>query len=247
MHFATSGLSTMNVILGNMASMRFQNFWVLAGPFFQIAALPLILATAGALSKSMRDIKSLYFLIALAQGLIACSRLGSNQNYFIETVAASCFLVSSGLRRLEDSLKRPLRPVLPVLTVVLLFPSILFMAHSVREVRFQEMQSIRKLVVEANGFVITDNSRLALLSRDSFFIDPFQLSYLEKAGSWSAQGLAVMLHNHEVQYVVLARPIEQTLSWHGLKRLPDGVIHAIQRDYVFSRVVDNYYVYVAKR
>ncbi len=247
MHTSTSGLSTMNIIYGNMAPMQFQNFRVVAGPFFQVAALPMILAAAAALSNSFRDIKSLYFLLALAQGLITCSRLGSSLNYFLEALAASCLLVPSGLRTMEGALKNLLRPVLPVLALVLLLPSILFLCYSVQEVRFQEMQSIRKLVLEAKGLVISDNSRLALLSRDSFFIDPFQLSYLEKAGKWNVQGLADLLRRHEIEYVVLSRPIEQPMTWQGLARLPDGVINAVRSDYVFLRLVDNYYVYVAKR
>lgn len=246
MHNSTSGLSTMNIIYGNMAPMQFQNFRVVAGPFFQVAALPMILAAAGALSNSLGDIKSLYFLIALAQGLVTCSRLGSSLNYFLEALVASCLLVPSGLRTMEDSWKNKLRPLLPVLTLVLVFPSILFLWRSVQDVRFQEMQSIRKLVLEAKGFVITDNSRLALLSRESLFIDPFQLSYLEKAGRWNVQGLADLLRRREVEYVVLSRPIEQPMTWQGLARVPDGVISAVRNDYVFSRLVDNYYVYVAK-
>jgi len=247
MHVSTAGLSTMNIVYGNVAPMGFQNFRVLAGPFFQVAALPLILATAGVLSGSYRSFKSLYFMIAVAQGLITCSRLGSNQNYFIEPVAASCLLIAPGFRTLEDHLKSRLRPLLLVLTIVLLFPAILVMAHSVRDVQFPEDQSIRKLVLEADGLVITDNSRLALLGRDSFLIEPFQLSYMEKAGKWSAQGLVEMLHRHEIQYVVLMRPIEQPLTWQGMKRLPDGVIDAVKSAYRFSRLVDNHYVYVPRR
>jgi hypothetical protein len=243
----SGGLSTMNLIDPNLAAPEtFQNFRLVTFRFFQVSPLPILIAVAGLVFKGLRRPESIYFLLSLAFAIFSSSKLGSNLNYFIEPLAAGCLLVPVGLGSMISQ-PSPQRAFLVAAFVVLLIPSINFMAHSIQTLHFNDEEPIRQRVLEEKGLIITDNPHFALISRQPFLLEPLLLSYMEKAGKWSSQGIVEMMRKHEIELIVLTLPVENALSWQGFKRLPAAVLAAIQKYYRLEQKLNGYYVYVPKK
>jgi len=242
---STVGLSTMNLIDPNSATpFAWQNLRLVTLAFFQISPLPLMLAAAGVALKGWKRPETIYAALSLCFAILSSSKLGSNVNYFIEPLAACCLLVPAGLRSMIDIFRGPRSAFLIAAFVVLLIPSINFMAHTLVSLKFPSETAIRQQVTDAKGLIITDNPRFALISRQPFLLEPFPLSYMEKTGKWSSSGITEMLENHKIEMVVLTLPVENALSWQGFKRLPVPVLGAIEKYYRYDRTVDGYYVYL---
>jgi Dolichyl-phosphate-mannose-protein mannosyltransferase len=242
---STDGLSTMNLIDPNSAApFGWQNLRLVTLAFFQISPLPLMLAAAGAVHKGWRRPETIYFGVSLAFAILASSKLGSNMNYFIEPLAASCLLVPAGLRSMIDLFRGPRSAFLIAAFVVLLIPAINFMGHTLANLKFPNENAIQQQVTAAKGLIITDNPRFALISRQPFMLEPFPLSYMERAGKWDSSRITEMLRDHQIEMAVLTLPVENALGWQGFKRLPASVLGAIEKYYRLDRTIDGYYVYL---
>ena len=248
MHQATSGLSTMNLVDPNTgAPIAFQNLRLITLTFLQLSPLPVILAVTGAAHKGWRRPETIYFLVSLSFAILTSSKLGSNVNYFIEPLAAGCLLVPGGLRSLINLHPGTPRVFLATAFLVLMLPSINFMAHSLIKLRFSQESYVRKQITELEGVIITDNPRFALMSHRPFLLEPFPLSYMEKTGKWSSKEIVEMLQKHEVELVVLTLPVENPLSWQGFKRLPEPVLAGIEKYYRYDGTLDGYHLYLPKK
>jgi len=157
----------------------------------------------------------------------------------VEPLAAGCLLVPTGIR----SLLQEKKGLLVALFAVLLIPQIHFLVQSIQNPRFRNEAQIQNVVEKAEGFVLTDNPRLAVLSDRPFFVDPLVLTTLEMAGKWDSGGIRDLLLRCEIPLVILSLPVDQSLSWQGTKRLPQKVIGAIRQNYRLCSRIDGYYIY----
>jgi hypothetical protein len=244
MHTATAGLSTLNIVENNAAPMQWINAKLIGMLFLQAAALPLILAIAGAGEKGEKDPGTCYLVTSLLFAVISSSKLGSNINYYLEPLAAACLLVPAGIRFAMDTPKGGVLFV--ALILVLSIPPLSIIAYSLQNPGFRAEQNIRKLAQGADGPLLTDNPRLAFLSRQQFLIDPFPFGYLERQGRWDSKEPVSMLDQHRIPLVILTLPVEDSLSWQGAKRLPLPIIDAVKRNYTLQQKLDGYYVYTPR-
>lgn len=248
MHSATSGLSTLNLVEPNFGSpMKFQNVRLVTLMFLQISPLPIILAAVGVAIRGWRKPETIYFAVSFVYAILCTTKLGSNVNYFIEPLAVGCLLVPTGLRSLINSDGKSLRAFVAAAFLILLFPSINFMIHSLRTLHFSNERLVSKKVMETQGPIITDNPRFALISRKSFFIDPFPMSYLEKKGKWDSTRIVEMLQSGQIEMIVLTLPVENALSWQGFKRIPESILAAIQKYYRYEITLDGYSIYLPRK
>jgi uncharacterized membrane protein YozB (DUF420 family) len=246
MHYFTDGLSTMNLFGGNAAPMEARNVRLIGGLFLQAAALPLILAVAGAAVKGWRAVESVYFLVSLAWALFTSAKLGSNVNYFIEPLAASVLLAPAALESLRAEGSRTLRALAGGLFAVLLLPSLNYRINALETLRFDHEKTIRSAVAAMQGPVLTDSPRLALLAREPMLIEPLPLSYLENTGRWSSAPLLKLMNEGLVPHVVLTAPVEQPATWQGLTRLPGSVLKTVKTRYRLQMRLGDYFLYVPK-
>jgi hypothetical protein len=247
LHLSSGGISTTNIFVGNVGSMSLLNTRLVLNQFLQLSPLTILLGIAAAASVSLRSAYPIYLIVASCWALFSSSKTGSNLNYFLETIAICSLLAPLGLQALTRALKvAQLQFALLVLFLVLLLPSFNFLIHSISSLKFQRTPNLERLVKGTNAPVLTDNARVALWSHDSFCIDPLQLNFLEHEGKWSSSGIARMLQESRIAYVVLMMPLERNLKWQGISRLPDSLLPMIKDQYRLQNVVDNFYVYVKK-
>lgn len=248
MHFATSGLSTLNLVEPNIgAPMAFQNVRLVTLTFLQISPLPILLAAAAAVSRGWKKPETIYFVISFMYAILCTAKLGSNVNYFIEPLAAGCLLVPMGLHSLANSDHKSVRAFVAAAFLILLLPSINFMTHSLRTLHFSNERLVSQKVKETRGLILTDNPRFALISRQPFLIDPFPMSYLEKSGKWDSTRILKMLQDGQIEMIVLTLPVENALGWQGFKRIPVSILASIQRYYRYDVTLDGYFIYLPRK
>gem|GEM_PF-2328699 len=246
MHVVTGGMSTLNIIGSNAAPMEARNVRLVGALFFQAAALPLILAAAGAAAQGWRSAGVSYLFVSLAWALFSSAKLGSNVNYFIEPLAAACLLAPSALEALRKNRSRVAGALIAGAAAVLLLPSLSYRINALETLKFDRDEQARSAVNSTRGLVLTDIPRLALAGRTPILIEPLPLSYLENAGRWNSAPLLDLMDKGGVSLVVLTSPVEQASTWQGLTRLPKSVLNKIREKYGLQMRLGDRFFYVPK-
>lgn len=235
LHLKTNGLSTMNLIDANVAPFSLSNARLILNNVLQSNPLIFVLAIAALFLWPTFYAEKLYFTTSLLLALITSAKLGSSTNYFVEPLAVGCLFAGEIVKRAK--------PLILALFVVLAVPQINYLWNAISETNFQPRSSAQALIASANGYVISDDPHATLYAAKPFFVDPFNLSFLETHHRWDSKPLIEMLQNGDVKLIVLMSPIERPLTWQGVPRLPQSVITTIRGNYHFDKMVDGYNVY----
>ncbi len=240
-NYQTKGLFFLNVFFANQAPMEIKNLVFVFGLFLQNSFLILSLGLFSLLNSKFNNLLSLYAIASLIFSLFFSLKLGSNTNYFIETLFL--FSILSG-RTTEEILKANKK----VFFCIFLFPIIYYLiiiTSTLNNKSFKKEDNIKAFILKKEKILITDNPRFSFLSKKPFLIDPFNLSYLEKKGKWSSEKIEEMFKKGEI-IVVLTSPIEKPLKWQRQARLPEGIIKCIKENAYLYKIIDDYLVYLPK-
>jgi hypothetical protein len=207
----------------------------------QSATLAFILSFAGLRYPFWKNLPSIYFLLSLLWALFTSAKAGSSSNYFLEPLTAGCLLIPEALRKnlVPNSL-------LAAVFAILIVPQINFMVHSLKAINFQNDEKARRFANQADGFVISDNPRIALATKRPFFLEPFPYSYLEKTQAWSPGELQSLIKQGKIEFFIMTNPFEHPLTWQRVTRIPSSVLQTASQEYKLAGRVDGYYVYIHK-
>jgi len=241
-NFQTKGLFFLNIFFANQGPMEIKNFSSVFGLFLQNSFLILSLGFFSILNSKLNNILSIYSLLSLFFSIIFSLKLGSNTNYFLETLFLFSILSARTIEKILSSNSK-------ILFCIFFFPFLFYLNIIVNTLIYRSYNyesSIRTIVINETNLVLTDSPRLAILSKKPFLIDPFNLSYLEKKGKWSSNKIEELFKERRIGVVILMSPIEKPLRWQKQTRMPEGVIKLIKEYTYFYKTIDNYYIYFLK-
>lgn len=240
-NYQTKGLFFLNIFFANQAPMEIKNLLSIFGLFLQNSFLILSLGLFSLLNSKFNNLLSFYSISSLIFSLFFSLKLGSNTNYFIETLFL--FSILSG-KTIEEILKANKK----IFFCIFLFPIVFYLiviTNTLSNRSFKMERGIRALISKEEKILLTDSPRLAFLSKKPFLIDPFNLSYLEKKGKWSSEKIEEIFKKGEI-FAVLTSPIEKPLKWQRNTRLPKGVIKLVKEYTYPHKIVDDYVIYFPK-
>lgn len=242
LNLKTNNLFYKNVFEANIAPLEFKNLRSVFGFFLSQSILMLPFAIYGLLNLNLKNPLSIYFLVSISFSIFTSLKLGSNTNYFLETIFLSTFLCAKGI---EEILKNNGKIIFSFTIIPLVF-FINIRINNLETLKYNYEENIREIVKNLDGIILTDTPRLGLLSKEPFFLDPFNLNYLEKKGKWSSEKIIKMIKNGEIKVFIFSAPLEKPLTWQKEKRIPEKILNLVKEEAYFYSVIDNYYVYYKK-
>jgi hypothetical protein len=102
-NFQTKGLFFLNIFFANQGPMEIKNFSSVFGLFLQNSFLILSLGFFSILNSKLNNILSIYSLLSLFFSIIFSLKLGSNTNYFLETLFLFSILSARTIEKILSS------------------------------------------------------------------------------------------------------------------------------------------------
>jgi len=265
---ATGGLLYLNVIEGTDVPIRLISMKEVFIAAFPGILASLVLGGIGLLSYARNGAKwratevtqplliILYFFFSLAQAALTSIKIGSDRNYYIESLLAACILSAFAFEYLEGIVSRQGAVLLLAAAILpaLLLPDYLNKLEKIERSFYITMPNdnlVREIAL-APGDVLCQDLNVALRSGKRVFLsDSYHLAALEAKGRWDPGGLIEMIGNRKFSRVVLSFSLEEEErpSWfvyQGLALWSEAVLKAIDQNYKVIGKVDEYFIYAAR-
>lgn len=237
-NFKTKGMFYLNVFEANLAPLDIKNLRYVFVFFLSHSILILSLGLLGIFILKFKNILSMYCIVSLLLSLFSSLKLGSNTNYFLEPL----FLFSLASAHSVERLSKFSGKILFSFSIFPLIFNLNTIISSFENLKFKNDFQIKEFIKKENGLVITDNPRFSYLSKKPFFIDHFNLNYLEKKGKWSLDGIFELIKGGEINVFIFFNPIEKPLKWQGENRIPQKLLDFLKEETYFYGKIDNYFI-----
>lgn len=255
LNWSSGGYFFASAVAGNLVRMSFRNGLSMAHVYLlqplSLAAVLVITIEFVRGAAVLRSLTCLAFCTSvLAAGLMG-SKVGSDTNYFLEATALSAVVCGLyGLSALLASHPGRTRMVLGAMALALILPTLRHLSDSPDRRRHLLLKDpeLSELAGQKPGkVVLADGEQI-----DSVFSagcrpvvnDPLQFWILAEKGTAQMTGVLDAVQRGEVQYLVLAHPIQ----WHRERLGPDGfwpapIVDAMERHYRLVSTLGGRYVY----
>lgn len=267
-NYLTNGLMSLNIIGGVDAPMRCQSVVEVFLRSFSGLFLPLVLSSLTLIAFLRRRLNGdqlseseavillfgLYLVGSLALAAFSSTKLGSDRNYYLDSLLAASVLGGCGIEWLAGQSRESwAKAILAVCLVIF--------------VGFSDFINQKYMMMTSDYFVSEDNSSVVehlrpltgdLLSQDAniplrlgkpvFVTDFYHLSVMTATGRWKPDPLISLIEQRHFQAVVLSFDIgsNQRPDWsqyQGLDIWDPSILNAINNNYVLGERIGNSYIY----
>jgi hypothetical protein len=196
-------------------------------------------------------------LLALAAGVVAVTRAGSNFNHLLEPMAVLTILAGIGFDRILDVLdadrSAPASSRATILALAALLVAIstlpaLVVRMSVYARQTPDATELIERIRETPGPVLTEREAFAVMmaGKEPVGGDPFGVGLLARAGRWSPDALNAMVDSQTFGLIVLGGLAEETPGYMGFEWWPPGTRELIVSRYELTGRLGDYFLYTPR-
>jgi len=255
-NYMTDGSMSLNIIGGIDAPARAQSIIEVFRRSFSGLFMPIVLS-ALALAAFIRKkplgfsltatdqvifLFGIYLLGSLALAAVSSTKLGSDRNYYLDSLLAASVLGGFGIEWLADqSRRRWLYAILAISLVVCVgLPDFINQKYEIMTSNYfvsadnsAVLESLRPL----SGDILIQDANIALrLEKPVFVTDPYHLAVMISTGRWSAEPLIKLIEQKHFQAVVLPFDLDAAerpywASYQGLPSWDARILNAINVNY----------------
>ena len=207
-----------------------RQFWIeqeiISLTYFGVAHFLIVgVALTGAL-KSLRGLKdgwSLYLLIALLAMVGSIGRLGSSNNYYLESLTVACILFGFSLGRRSHFDKQSLALILVQVLLMFHLPHVFELGPTPDGKELAIGSQLQERIASTQTTVFAENSGwLPIAGHPVILDDTFFFAEMARAGDWNQNTIVSMLQQKNFSLLVLEfNPfMAESAEWYHIVRLP---------------------------
>lgn len=233
-----------NIITSNSGPFSFDLSHLYPPIFYLFTILPLVSYLLLSKPQFKLSLKSnflhLYFLISLIMATFQCIKIGSDTNYFYESVILLIIVTAQQISQIKQNQAR----IVSFLSLATFF--IFLSAHIVPYFYYApKVSATLQTLAKYPDPILTDYPYITVyLNRPTFLSDPYNFSLLSKSGQWDPSSLQNLIAEKYFTAVVLSQPIHRPSSWQEITSLPPPILDQIRLSYPKQFITsDNFYIY----
>jgi hypothetical protein len=246
----------LNVIGSLDAPVRLRSIYeVLSNSFIGLLA-PIVFAILGiraARGRYQIALLILYLIGSIALATVTSAKLGSDRNYYLDTLLAASMLGGFGIESLSKLGERGwLKAAVAAIIVILIIVPDLNQKYATANTDYfvsEDNDSTIDYLRNVSGDILTQDSNIPLrLEKPVFVTDSYHLSVLEARGKWQPEPLIQLIEQKHFQAIVLPFDVQagERPAWTVYQGLPiwdSRILDAISKNYKISETRGSYFIY----
>jgi len=252
----TGGLMALNVIGSLDAPMRLRSIYEIFSNSSIGLLAPIMFAIFGIIAARGRArvaLLILYLIGSIALAAVTSGKLGSDRNYYLDTLLAASMLGGIGIEWLSTFSGRGwLKAAIGTIIVILIIIPDLNQKYATANTDYfvsENNDSTIDYLRNTPGDILTQDSNIPLrLEKPVFVTDSYHLSVLEACHKWQPDPLIQLIEQKHFQAIVLPFDVQagERPSWTIYQGLPiwdSRILDAIAQNYQVTETLGTYHIY----
>ena len=212
-----------------------------------------IFGLIAARSRSRIMVLVLYLVGSIALATFTSAKLGSDRNYYLDTLLAASMLGGFGIESLSKLGERGwLNAAVAAIIVILIIIPDLNQKYATANTDYfvsENNDSTIDYLGNVSGDILTQDSNIPLrLEKPVFVTDSYHLSVLEACNKWQPDSLIQLIEQKYFEAIVLPFDVQagERPAWTVYQGLPiwdSRILDAIARNYKISETRGSYFIY----